>query len=81
MLGNQGPGSITEALVSEVMALQGDMRPAQIISLMDFGADNTFAMGDHADHVHVGYPPPTGPARAASRASSPRSSSRASGSA
>ena len=26
-----------------------------------FGADNTFAMGDHADHVHVGYQPISGP--------------------
>ncbi len=57
VLGNQGPGSITEALVKEVMALQGTMRPHQIISLMDFGADNTFAMSDHDDHVHVGYQP------------------------
>jgi hypothetical protein len=33
------------------------MRPNQIISIMDyFGSDNTFAMGDHADHIHVGFP-------------------------
>jgi hypothetical protein len=32
------------------------MKPHQIISLMDyFNADNTFAMADHADHVHVGF--------------------------
>jgi hypothetical protein len=61
VLGNQGAGSITEALVRDVMDLQGTMRPAQIISLMDFGADNTFAMGDHDDHVHVGYTPAVGP--------------------
>ncbi len=61
VLGNQGEGSITEALVTDVMALQGNMRPAQIISLMDFGADNTFAMGDHDDHVHVGFTPAAGP--------------------
>ena len=61
VLGNQGPGSITEALVKDVMALQGTMRPAQIISLMDMGADNTFAMGDHDDHVHVGFQPAVGP--------------------
>jgi hypothetical protein len=36
--------------------------PSQIISLMDyFGADNTFAMGDHADHIHVGFTPAAGP--------------------
>jgi hypothetical protein len=34
------------------------MKPAQIISLMTFdGADNTFAMGDHADHIHLGFRP------------------------
>ncbi len=61
VIGNQGEGSITEALVRDVMQLQGSMEPSQIISLMDFGADNTFAMGDHDDHVHVGYTPLYGP--------------------
>jgi murein DD-endopeptidase MepM/ murein hydrolase activator NlpD len=62
VLGHQGPGSVSEALVRDLIALQGTMKPAQIISLMDyFGADNTFAMGDHADHVHVGYTPISGP--------------------
>ena len=60
VLGNQGPGSITEALVRDVMELQGTMTPDQIISLMDFGG-NTYAMGDHADHVHVGFQPLYGP--------------------
>jgi hypothetical protein len=61
VLGNQGPGTLTEALVKDVMALQGTMAAHQIISLMDFGA-NTFAMADHDDHVHVGYQPLYGPA-------------------
>jgi hypothetical protein len=63
VLGNQGPGSVTEALVRETMALQGSMAPDQIISLMDLGGA-TFAMGDHADHVHVGYTPLYGPGSA-----------------
>jgi Transglycosylase SLT domain len=63
VLGNQGRGSITEALVHDVMALQGTMEADQIISLMDFG-ENTYAMGDHADHVHVGYQPLYGPGAA-----------------
>jgi hypothetical protein len=34
------------------------MKPAQIISLMEYeGVDNTVAMGDHADHIHVGFQP------------------------
>jgi hypothetical protein len=56
VLGNQGRGSVTEAYVRDLMRLQGAMAPDQIISLMNFGA-NTFAMGDHADHVHIGYRP------------------------
>jgi hypothetical protein len=60
VLGNQGKGSITEALIHDILQLQGTMRPAQIISLMEFGSDNTFAMSDHHDHVHVGYTPAAG---------------------
>jgi hypothetical protein len=59
ILGNQGPGSITEAVVRDLLKLQGTMRPAQIITLMEFGGP-TFAMGDHADHIHVGYTPAYG---------------------
>ena len=62
VLGNQGPGTLPEALVKDLLQLQGTMKPHQIISLMDyFGADNTFAMADHDDHVHVGFQPLYGP--------------------
>ena len=54
ILGNQGPGSITDAVLRDLMALQGTMRPAQLISLMELGPP-TFALSDHADHIHVGY--------------------------
>jgi hypothetical protein len=54
----QGPGSITEQTIRRLLALQGAMKPHQIISLMTFGgADNTLAMGDHDDHIHVGFQP------------------------
>jgi hypothetical protein len=56
ILGNQGRGSITEATIQQVLKLQGNMAPAQVISLMEMGGP-TFAMGDHADHIHVGYQP------------------------
>jgi hypothetical protein len=64
VLGNQGTGSITETLIKQILELQGAMAPDQVISLMEMGGP-TFAMGDHADHVHVGYsisgtPTPTG---------------------
>ncbi|HYM57636.1 MAG TPA: lytic murein transglycosylase, partial [Solirubrobacteraceae bacterium] len=58
ILGNQGKGSITELAVRRLLTLQGTMKPDQIITLMTFeGADNTLAMADHADHIHVGWKP------------------------
>ena len=58
ILGNQGPGSITELAVRRLLTLQGTMKPDQIITLMEFdGADNTLAMADHNDHIHVGWKP------------------------
>ena len=62
VIGHQGPGSITEMAVRRLLTLQGTMKPAQIITLMTFqGTDNTFAMADHADHIHVGWRPLYGP--------------------
>jgi hypothetical protein len=58
IMGNQGKGSITELVVRRLLTLQGTMEPDQIITLMTFdGADNTLAMSDHADHIHVGWKP------------------------
>ena len=59
ILGNQGPGTITEAVIRDLMQLQGTMRPAQIISLMNLGPP-TFALPDHDDHIHVGFHPAAG---------------------
>lgn len=57
----QGQGSVTDRAVREILKLQGNMRPDQIITLMKYeGQDNTFSMGDHDDHIHVGYRPITG---------------------
>ena len=54
----QGEGSITELAIQRLLTLQGTMKPHQIISLMTFaGTDNTFAMSDHGDHIHVGFRP------------------------
>ena len=58
ILGNQGAGSITDITVRRLLTLQGTMKPAQIITLMKYaGAENTLAMGDHADHIHIGFRP------------------------
>jgi hypothetical protein len=56
IMGHQERGGITEQTVRQLMHLQGVMQPHQIISLLDLGA-NTYAMGDHADHIHVGFHP------------------------
>jgi Transglycosylase SLT domain len=56
ILGHQELGGITEQTVRRLMLLQGTMAPAQIISLFEIGGA-TFAMSDHADHIHVGFQP------------------------
>ncbi|MDP1846310.1 MAG: lytic murein transglycosylase [Solirubrobacteraceae bacterium] len=64
IMGNQGGGSITDIAVRRMLTLQGTMQPAQIITLMTYeGAANTLAMGDHADHIHVGFRPQFDPSK------------------
>jgi hypothetical protein len=41
-------------VIKDLLLLQGAMRPAQIISLMDLGPP-TFILADHYNHIHVGY--------------------------
>jgi soluble lytic murein transglycosylase-like protein len=54
--GHQGAGSITARTLARLVQLQGYGRPDQIISLMTIdGQDNTLSMGDHDDHIHVGF--------------------------
>ena len=78
--GHQGPGSITEATIQRLLTLQASMKPDQIISLMTFsGTDNTYAMGDHADHIHVGWQPQFGANRRAVRAARRHPQARRSG--
>jgi murein DD-endopeptidase MepM/ murein hydrolase activator NlpD len=58
IVGHQGPGSITDVTIRKLLTLQGSMKPHQIISLMSYpGADNTLAMADHFNHIHVGFRP------------------------
>ncbi|MEY2515714.1 MAG: hypothetical protein QOJ89_3072 [bacterium] len=57
IIGHQGTGSITAKTLAKLVRLQGYLEPNQIISLMTVdGHDNTLAMGDHNDHIHVGFP-------------------------
>jgi hypothetical protein len=59
VLGNQGPGTLTDAVLKAVLRLQGTMVPEELISLEDLGGPS-FAMADHADHIHIGWQPPYG---------------------
>ncbi|MGK2938547.1 MAG: hypothetical protein ACSLFR_12205, partial [Solirubrobacteraceae bacterium] len=60
----QGEGSITDITVRRLLTLQGTMKPAQIITLREYeGADNTVAMADHDDHIHLGWRPGGGAPR------------------
>jgi hypothetical protein len=66
--GHQGPNSIADVTIQRLLTLQGTMKPHQIISLMTFeGADNTLAMADHDDHIHVGWRPLYGDNKEAAR--------------
>jgi len=56
IMGHQERGGITDQTVRMLMRLQGTIRPHQIISLLDLGA-NTLSLGDHDDHIHVGFRP------------------------
>jgi hypothetical protein len=56
IIGHQDRGGVTEQTVRRLMTLQGTMRPHQIISLLNLGA-NTLSLGDHDDHIHVGFHP------------------------
>ena len=56
--GHQGEGSIADITIRRLLTLQGTAEPHQIISLMRYeGAGNTLTLGDHADHIHVGFRP------------------------
>ena len=56
--GHQGAGSITDATIRKLLTLQGSMKPHQIISLMSYpGTDNTLAMADHYNHIHIAFKP------------------------
>jgi hypothetical protein len=58
--GHQGPGTMTDELIRDVLQLQGTMQPHQVISLEDLPGETSFAMADHYDHVHIGYHPDAG---------------------
>ncbi len=59
VFGNQGPGTLTDTVLKAVLRLQGTMAPEELISLEALGGPS-FALPDHADHIHIGWQPPFG---------------------
>jgi hypothetical protein len=54
ILGNQGPNSLTERAVRNILLLPAELQPRQVISLLGLGGPS-FPMANHHDHIHVGY--------------------------
>jgi hypothetical protein len=54
IIGNQQPGGVTESALRNILMLPAEFRPQELISLFEIGGPS-FAMADHADHIHVGF--------------------------
>ena len=54
ILGHQEPGGLTEGALERILLLPQELRPKELISLLDLGGPS-FPLLDHADHIHVGY--------------------------
>ena len=58
VLGNQGPGSITDITIRRLLTLQGTFKPDAIVSLMSYkGQSNTISLPDHNDRIQITYTP------------------------
>ena len=54
IIGHQESGGVTERGLRSVMLLPREMWPSELISLFELGGPS-FAMADHADHIHIGF--------------------------
>jgi hypothetical protein len=54
ILGHQQPGGVTEDTLRNVLLMPAELRPSELISLFAIGGPS-FAMADHADHIHIGF--------------------------
>ena len=52
--GHQGPDTVTEHALASLLLLPPQEAPVQVISLVELSG-RTLAMGDHGDHIHIGY--------------------------
>ena len=58
--GNQGPGTVTHALLTTALKLQGVLQPDQVISHEDLPGPVSFALPHYGDHVHIAFSPLSG---------------------
>lgn len=54
ILGHQEPGGLTERALRSILLLPVELEPSELISLFELGGAS-FALADHADHIHVGF--------------------------
>jgi hypothetical protein len=54
IMGNSAPGGMTEEGVRNILMLPSELQPRQVISLLGMGGPS-FPMGNHDDHIHVGF--------------------------
>ena len=54
VFGNQRPGGVVSRAVRGLLLLPTEVQAQQVISLFDLGGAS-FALADHADHVHIGF--------------------------
>ncbi|MGI9657454.1 MAG: hypothetical protein ACR2OD_00990, partial [Gaiellaceae bacterium] len=55
ILGNQGPGSVTEIAVRDLLSLPAGVHPRQVISLHDMGGVSIAEPREHHHHIHIGF--------------------------
>jgi hypothetical protein len=58
VLGHQGPGSITDLVIRQLLTLQGTFQPHEIVSTMSYpGSANAVAIPTHTSSIQVGFLP------------------------
>jgi Transglycosylase SLT domain len=58
ILGHQGPGSITDLVIRQLLTLQGTYTPHEIVSTMSYpGSANVVAIPTHTSSIQVGFLP------------------------
>ncbi|HWH11318.1 MAG TPA: lytic murein transglycosylase [Solirubrobacteraceae bacterium] len=58
ILGHQGPGSITDLVIRQLLTLQGTFQPHEIVSTMTYpGSANALAIPTHTSSIQVGFLP------------------------